>query len=118
MVSIQLTCMALFSLPIIMTADDPLPSHPTQPSPVSVSKCCPPGKSLDLTHPKTPFCKITNTKSSPYIAMTGLDMSKMSKEVEIQLTQDQETPISMPACMSDFEVHRVDNSGKSIDMSG
>ena len=116
----QFFCLVVFCISNAKaSAEDPsqrISNQPPAPPQVSVSKCCPAQQSLDMSNPKHPMCVETINVSSPFIAMIGLNMDdnfiNRTKEVKIQLTQDQENPHSMPLCFSDFEVHRIEHSGK------
>ena len=83
-----------------------------EPKPVKVSKCCSHQESLDVSNPKQPFCTDRQDQVSPFILIKGLDLNSRNKrEVDIQLTQDKKNTSAIPACYSDFEVHRVEDSG-------
>jgi hypothetical protein len=117
----QFFCISVFCISSAKASDeDPSPRISNQPPAlpqVIVSKCCPAQQSLNMSNPKHPVCIEARNVSSPFIVMRGLNMDdnfiNRTKEVEIQLTQDQENPHSMPPCFSDFELHRIEHSGKT-----
>ena len=121
MKSIYFFCIAASYISNTKASDeDPSPRIAnTLPAPpqVSVSKCCPAQQSLNMSNPKHPICIGAGHFPWPFIPMIGLNMDdnfmNRTEEVEIQLTQDQEKPHSMPPCFSDFEVHRIEHSGKN-----
>ena len=86
-----------------------------EPKPVTVFKCCPDQKSLDMTNANHPSCVNAPGQASPFIRIKGLDLDNDDqREVEIQLTKDQSKPFAIPPCYSEFEAHRIEHSGNEM----
>ena len=78
---------------------------------VTVFKCCPARKSLDVSNLKQPYCVDVLDHDSPLAQIKGLDLDKNTEtDVQMQLTNDQRKSF-MPSCYDEFEVHRIEKFG-------
>ena len=98
-----------------------LADFPTVPSPssklgksqqVSVTKCCLENHSLDISNPKQPRC-VDGQSDLANVEIKGIDV-ETNEMLEIILTKDQQNPSSLPYCYNDYEVFRLETSGKII----
>jgi len=79
-----------------------------EPKEVAVSKCCPDHQSLNTSNPKHPRCMKKQGQASPFQEILGLDLDRENdRQVEIMLVKDKNTPVSLPDCFSEFEVHKI-----------
>ena len=109
MLATTLTCLLLLLSPTSTTAAQDDDSGPPG---VSVSKCCPDEQVLDVSDPRDPKCTDTTNNPNPFITIKGLATHQSPvEEVLLRLTQNQQQPNKMPGCMSDFEVHLIEDSG-------
>ena len=83
-----------------------------EPTPVTVSKCCPEKQSLDVSNPRDPICVDVPEEVSPFVKIKGIDLNSIiERNVDIQLVKDEQRPFAMPPCFSDFEVHIIEAHG-------
>ena len=78
---------------------------------VSINKCCPEGQHLDTSNIKRPFCRENGRETSPAKVIKGMNQ-RSNRPVNINLTQKIQKSSSIPPCLTEFEVLRIENSGE------